>query len=39
MPKFSANLWYLFQELEMMDRIDGVAAVSFRGVEYNFSYQ
>ncbi|MDA1091179.1 MAG: TIM barrel protein [Proteobacteria bacterium] len=39
MPKFSANLWYLFQDLEMMDRIDAAAAVGFRGVEYNFPYQ
>ena len=39
MPKFSANLWYLFQELEMMDRIDAAAAAGFRGVEYHFPYQ
>ena len=39
MPKFSANLWYLFQELEMLDRIDAAAAAGFRGVEYHFPYQ
>jgi len=38
-PKFSANLWYLFQELEMLDRIDAAAAAGFKGVEYHFPYQ
>ncbi len=39
MPKFSANLWYLFQDLDMMDRIDAAAAAGFKGVEFNFPYQ
>ena len=39
MPKFSANLWYLFQDLDMMDRFEAAAAAGFKGVEFHFPYQ
>jgi hydroxypyruvate isomerase len=38
MPRFSANLSFLFQELPFLDRIDAAAANGFRGVEYMSPY-
>ena len=38
MPRFSANLWYLFQELDMMDRFEAAAKASFKGIEFHFPY-
>lgn len=38
MPRFSANLSFLFQDLPFYDRIDAAAANGFRGVEYAFPY-
>ncbi len=29
MPRFSANLWYLFQELDLMDRFAAAAEAVF----------
>ena len=38
MPRLSANLSFLFQDLAMEDRLDAAAANGFRGVEYMFPY-
>jgi hydroxypyruvate isomerase len=38
MPRFSANLSFLLQDLPLYDRIDAAAANGFRGVEYMFPY-
>lgn len=38
MPRFSANLTFLFQEHAFLDRIDAAARVGFRGVEHQFPY-
>ncbi|MBX6322959.1 MAG: hydroxypyruvate isomerase family protein [Rhodospirillaceae bacterium] len=38
MPKFAANLSFLFQELDFLDRFDAAARAGFRGVEYLFPY-
>ncbi|NQV85319.1 MAG: TIM barrel protein [Rhodospirillales bacterium] len=39
MPNFSANLWYLFKEQEMMDRFQAAAEAGFKAVEFHFPYQ
>jgi len=39
MPKFSANLWYLFPELDLMDRFEAANSAGFKGVEFHFPYQ
>ena len=39
MPQFSANLWYMFQEWEMMDRFSVSAEAGFQAVEFHFPYQ
>ncbi len=39
MPRFSANLWYLFQELDLMDRFGAAAKAGFKAVEIQFPYQ
>ncbi len=39
MPRFSANLWYLFQELDLMDRFAAAQEAGFKGVEFHFPYQ
>ena len=39
MPRFSANLWYLFQELDLMDRFAAAAEAGFKGVEFHFPYR
>jgi hydroxypyruvate isomerase len=38
MPKFCANLSFLFGELPFLDRFAAAAAAGFRGVEYLFPY-
>jgi hydroxypyruvate isomerase len=38
MPRFSANLSFLFQDLPFYDRLDAAAANGFRGVEYMSPY-
>ncbi len=38
MPRFSANLRYLFQEISLFERFDAAAAVGFSAVEYPFPY-
>lgn len=38
MPKFAANLSFLFQELEFLDRFEAAAKAGFTGVEYLFPY-
>jgi hydroxypyruvate isomerase len=38
MPKFSANLSYMFGEVEFLDRFDKAASAGFRAVEFHFPY-
>lgn len=38
MPKFAANLSFLFNEVPFMERFAAAAAAGFRGVEYLFPY-
>jgi len=38
MPKFAANLHYLFAELPFLDRFEAAAAAGFRGVEFQVPY-
>ena len=38
MPRFSANLSFLYPELPFLDRIDAAGASGFRGVEYMAPY-
>jgi len=39
MPKFAANLSWLFTDLDFMDRFAAAAAAGFRGVECLFPYE
>jgi hydroxypyruvate isomerase len=39
MPRFSANLSFLYQELPFLDRLGAAAADGFRGVEYMSPYE
>ena len=39
MPRFAANLSFLYQELPLLDRIDAAAADGFAGVEYMSPYE
>ena len=39
MPRFSANLGFLFQEVGFFDRFDAAARVGFRGVEHGSPYE
>lgn len=39
MPRYSANLSFLYGELPFLDRIDAAAASGFRGVEYMSPYE
>src|SRR3954470_15993931 len=38
MPKFAANLSFLYQELDFLDRFDAAAKDGFRAVEYLWPY-
>ena len=38
MPRFAANLGYLFTERSLLDRIDAAAAAGFKAVELQFPY-
>lgn len=38
MPRFAANLGYLFTERPLLERIDAAAAAGFRAVELQFPY-
>ena len=38
MPRFAANLHYLFSELPFLDRFDAAAAAGFRAVEFQVPY-
>ncbi len=38
MPKFSANLTYLFKDVPLLDRISAAANAGFKGVEVQFPY-
>lgn len=39
MPKFAANLSFLFQDLAFLDRFEAAAKAGFRAVEYLFPYE
>lgn len=39
MPKFAANLSFLFQDLPFLDRFEAAAAAGFKAVEYLFPYE
>ena len=39
MPKFSANLTMMFNEVEFLDRFERAARVGFNAVEYMFPYE
>ena len=39
MPKFAANLSWLYQELPFLDRFDAAARFGFKAVEFLFPYQ
>jgi len=39
MPKFAANLSWLYQELSFLDRFDAAARSGFKAVEFLFPYQ
>lgn len=39
MPKFAANLTYLFNELPLLDRFAAAAAAGFKGVEIQLPYE
>ncbi|HMA56658.1 MAG TPA: TIM barrel protein, partial [Pseudolabrys sp.] len=38
MPRFAANLGYLFTECPLLERIDAAAAAGFKAVELQFPY-
>jgi len=38
MPRFAANLTFLFNEVDFLDRFEAAAAAGFKGVEYLFPY-
>ena len=38
MPRFAANLGYLFTERPLLERIDAAAAAGFRAIELQFPY-
>ena len=38
MPRFAANLHYLFTELDFLDRFEAAAAAGFKGVEFQVPY-
>jgi hydroxypyruvate isomerase len=39
MPKFAANLSFMFQEIGFLDRFDAAARCGFKAVEYLFPYE
>lgn len=39
MPRFAANLWFLFEELPMLERFAAAAEAGFEAVEMQFPYQ
>lgn len=39
MPKFAANLSFLFQDLPFLDRFEAAAKAGFKAVEYLFPYE
>jgi hydroxypyruvate isomerase len=39
MPKFSANLTMMFNEIEFLDRFDRASKAGFKAVEYMFPYE
>ena len=38
MPKFNANLFMMFNEVEFIDRFEAAAKAGFKGVEFLFFY-
>ena len=39
MPKINSNLFFMFQEYEMLDRYDAAAKSGFKGVEIQYPYE
>ena len=39
MPRFAANIWYLFQEVDLTERFRAAADAGFKGVETQFPYE
>jgi hydroxypyruvate isomerase len=39
MPRFAANLGYLFTERQMLDRVGAAAAAGFKAIELQFPYE
>ncbi len=39
MPRFSANLTWMFNEVDFLNRFERVARAGFKGVEYMFPYE
>ena len=39
MPKFSANLSFLFPEVSFLERFEAAAAAGFTAVEFAFAYE
>lgn len=39
MPRLAANLNYLFNEVDLLERFEAAAQAGFRGVEYQFPYE
>jgi hydroxypyruvate isomerase len=39
MPRFAANLHYLFNEVPFLDRFAAAAQAGFKGVEFQVPYQ
>ena len=38
MPRFAANLGYLFTDRPLLERIDAAAACGFKAIELQFPY-
>ncbi len=38
MPRFAANLGYLFTDRALLERIDAAAAAGFKAIELQFPY-
>ena len=39
MPRFAANIWYLFQEVDLTERFRAAVDAGFKGVETQFPYE
>lgn len=39
MPRFAANIFYLFRELPLLERFDAAGVAGFKAIEYPYPYQ